>query len=155
VSRQFTWRVPGRHAGRDGVTSYQLRQLGQRDWYLSHASLSIATQFHEYLAPYFLFLPLHFLSFYVLSPHRGGSIGDWRVPTRLCLPARVGSEATTHPQPATPHAGPGPEILGAQAKPINLGPLYNHIKIILNILYNKNYLLVILVGKNLHTTKTH
>jgi hypothetical protein len=50
---------------------------------------------------------------------------------------------------------PSPEIFGARGEPTKLGPLYNHMKIILNILYNKNYLLVILVGKNLHTSKTH
>jgi hypothetical protein len=50
---------------------------------------------------------------------------------------------------------PGPESLGVQGEPTKLGPLYDHIKIILNILYNKNYLLVILVEKNLHTSKTH
>jgi hypothetical protein len=50
---------------------------------------------------------------------------------------------------------PGSKILGAQGEPTKLGPLYNHMKIILNILYNKNYLLLILVGKNLHTYKTH
>jgi hypothetical protein len=68
--------MPGRHAGLDGATSYQLRQLGRRDWCLSCASLFGVTQFSEYLNPLFLFLPPHFLSFYILSLPHGGSIGD-------------------------------------------------------------------------------
>jgi hypothetical protein len=42
---------------------------------------------------------------------------------------------------------PGTGISGAWGEPIKLAPLYNHMKVILNILYNKNYLIVILVGK--------
>jgi hypothetical protein len=45
------WRMPGRHAGRDGATSYQSRQLGRHDWCLSRASLFSVTQFPEYIAP--------------------------------------------------------------------------------------------------------
>jgi hypothetical protein len=75
-SRQSNWRVPCHHAGRDGATSYQSRQLDQRDWCLSRASLFDVTQFPEYLAPLFLFLPPHFLSFYILSPPHGGYIGN-------------------------------------------------------------------------------
>jgi hypothetical protein len=67
---------PGRHAGRDHTTLYQLRQLYRHDWCLSRVSLFDATEFPKYLTPLFLFLPLHFLSFYVLSPPYGSSISD-------------------------------------------------------------------------------
>jgi hypothetical protein len=54
------------HAGQDGAMSYQLCQLGWCDWCLSHASLFDVTQFCEYLASLFLFLPPHFCSTFSL-----------------------------------------------------------------------------------------
>jgi hypothetical protein len=57
---QGTGACSGRHATWDCATSYQSHQLDRCDWCLSHASLFGATQFHEYLTSFFLFLPLHF-----------------------------------------------------------------------------------------------
>jgi hypothetical protein len=60
--------MPGRHAGWDGATLYQLRQLGRRDWCLSCASLFGVAQFSEYLNPpsFFFFLLTFFLSIFSL-----------------------------------------------------------------------------------------
>jgi hypothetical protein len=68
--------VSGRHVGRDGTMLYQSRQLDLCDWCLRRVSLFGVTQFSGYLIPLFLFRHLHFISFYVLSPHHNDSIDD-------------------------------------------------------------------------------
>jgi hypothetical protein len=60
----------------EGVTSVYLTRLKGLALYQSR-QLFGATQFPEYIASLFLFLPAYFLSFYILSPPRGGSIGDF------------------------------------------------------------------------------
>jgi hypothetical protein len=74
--------VPGHHVGQGDATSYQSRQLDRRDWCLNRANLFDASQFPEHLASLFLFLPPHFLSFYIISPPRDGSIGDSYFPLK-------------------------------------------------------------------------
>jgi hypothetical protein len=58
--------MPGHHAGRDGATSYQLRQLDRRNWCFSRASLFDVTQFSKYLTPS-LSLSSSSLSFFLHS----------------------------------------------------------------------------------------